>query len=281
MEISFVHAENFKLDGGACFGVVPKSLWSKLYPPDENNMITFSLRNLLVKDGPRLILFDTGTGFKQNEKFRQNFFITGESNLADSLDKTGVSPADITDVIHTHLHFDHCGGTFRFNANGETESVFKNANYWCSKAQWEWAHHPNPREKASYLKENLDPFEQSGRLSLIENNFQITDHILLKTVNGHTDGQIVPHIHYKGKTLVYMADFIPTAGHVSLPYIAGFDTRPLLSMEEKQKFLAEAVENDYLLLFQHDPLYECCTVHQTEKGIKVKETGKLDYFLNR
>jgi len=278
MKIFFVNAEHVKFDGGACFGVVPKSIWSKQYPPDENNMVVFSLRNLLVVENERKILFDTGVGNKQDEKFGSHFYLNGHDNLINSLKKLGFSPDDITDVVQTHLHFDHCGGTFRLNSNHETEPVFKNADYWCSKAQWEWANNPNPREKASYLKENLLPFEQSRRLKLIEKEIQFTENIFLKLVGGHTDGQIIPMIRFRNQTLVFMADFIPTAGHVSLPYIASYDTRPLLSMEEKQKFLNEAAEKNYLLLFQHDAINECCTVHQTEKGVRVKEKGNLGDF---
>lgn len=279
MEIYFITAEQVKFDGGACFGVVPKSLWSKIYPPDENNMVPFALRNLLVVENGRKILFDTGVGNKQDEKFGSHFFLHGHDNLVNALNGHGFSPDDITDVVHTHLHFDHCGGTFRNNERNETVPLFNNAFLWCSQGQWKWANNPNPREKASYLIENLLPMQESGRLNFIHNETQFTDNVFLKIVNGHTEGQMIPMIDYRGRTLVFMADFIPTAAHVSLPYIAAYDTRPLLSMEEKQNFLAEAAENDYLLLFQHDAINECCTVQQTEKGVKVKEKGKLADFL--
>jgi glyoxylase-like metal-dependent hydrolase (beta-lactamase superfamily II) len=281
MKIFFVNAENLMLDGGACFGVVPRKLWSKQYPPDENNLITFSLRNLLVKDDKKLILFDSGTGNKQNEKFRQNFNISGDDNLVNSLAESGLSPDDITDVVHTHLHFDHCGGSFRLNEQNDTVATFKNATLWCSRAQWDWANNPNSREKASYLKENLLPMEQSGKLKFIENEMQFTENIFLKLVDGHTEGQLIPYIRYQCLTIVYMADFIPTAGHVPLPYIAGFDTRPLVSLKEKEVFLVEAATKNFILLFQHDSLNEGCTVHQTEKGVRVKESGTLNYFLRQ
>ena len=281
MEIHFVHAESFKLDGGACFGVVPKSMWSKMYPPDENNMLTCSLRNLLIKDEKRLIVFDTGIGNKQNEKFRSNFHVSGLDNLAKSVKAKGFSPLQVTDVVFTHLHFDHCGGAFRRNDKGEVVPLFKNATYWCSKAQWNWTKNGNAREKASYLNENIDPIEKSGKLKFVEKECHLTKNILLKIVNGHTDGQMLPVIKHKGKTLVYMADFIPTAWHVSLPYVASFDTRPLISMDEKTAFVKEAADHNYVLLFQHDANNECCTVHHTEKGVKLNETGTLEYFLKK
>jgi len=281
MQIYFVNAENIKFDGGACFGVVPKSMWSKIYPPDENNMVVFSLRELLVVDEDRIILFDTGVGNKQEQKFRNNFYISGEDNLLNAIKRCGFSPDDITDVVHTHLHFDHCGGTFRLNEQNETVATFKNATLWCSRAQWEWGNNPNPREKASYLKENLLPIAQSGKLKFIENEIQFTQNIFLKLLGGHTDGQVIPMIRYNNQILVYMADFIPTAAHVSLPYIAGYDTRPLLSMEEKKIFLNEAADKNYILLFQHDAIKECCTVHHTEKGVRVKESGNLRQLLSQ
>lgn len=281
MEIHFVHAESFKLDGGACFGVVPKSMWSKMYPPDENNMLDCSLRNLLIKDENKLILFDTGIGNKQDEKFRNNFHVSGSDKLVKSIKAKGFSPLQVTDVVHTHLHFDHCGGTFKRNDKNEIVPVFKNATYWCSKAQWKWATDPNAREKASYMKENIEPLEKSGKLKMIEKECHFIKNISLKIVNGHTEGQMLPVIKYKGKTLVYMADFIPTAWHVSLPYVASFDTRPLVSMDEKSSFVKEAADNNYILLFQHDAHNECCTVQHTEKGVRLNETGTLEYFLKK
>lgn len=279
MKVFFIHAEHFKLDGGACFGVVPKSIWNKYYPCDENNMIVFTLRNLLVEEGNRLILFDTGVGNKQNDKFRGHFYIQDNNNLINSLNQAGFTPENITDVVHTHLHFDHCGGTFRISNDGNTEAVFPNARLWCSKAQWNWANKPNAREKASYLLENIQPMQDSGKLEFIDGDTWFTPNIFLKTVNGHTEGQLIPHINFMGKTLVYMADFIPTAAHISIPYIAGFDTRPLISMDEKIEFLNLAAAENYLLLFQHDAINECCTLISTEKGVKVKETGVINNFI--
>jgi len=279
MEIYFITAEHVKFDGGACFGVVPKSLWGKIYQPDEHNMVDVALRNLLVVENGRKILFDTGVGNKQDEKFRSYFVLRGEDNLVNALEAHGFSTDDITDVVHTHLHFDHCGGSFRYGDSNQPYPVFKNATLWCSQRQWNWANNPNPRERASYLKENLLPLQQSGKLNFVADETLFTEKIFLKMVNGHTDGQLIPVIDYHGRKLVFMADFIPTTAHISLPYIAGYDTRPLLSMEEKEGFLAEAVENHYLLVFQHDALNECCTVQQTEKGVKVKEKGRLSDFL--
>jgi glyoxylase-like metal-dependent hydrolase (beta-lactamase superfamily II) len=278
MEVYFVNAENFKLDGGACFGVVPKSMWSKVYSADENNMLSCSLRNLLIKDGSKLYLFDTGIGNKQNEKFLNNFYVSGFDNLVNSIKEKGFSPDDVTDVVFTHLHFDHCGGAFRKNEKGEIEPVFKNASYICSRPQYLWAVNANVRERASYLLENLEPIIKSGRLLYIHNEYWVNHNLLFKLFNGHTEGLMLPLIKINDKTLVYMGDFIPTILHISLPYVASFDTRPLVSMQEKNSFLKEAAEKNYILLFQHDAYNECCTVQKTEKGIRVKESGRLEHF---
>ncbi len=280
MRVSLLCAENFKLDGGACFGVVPKSMWNKLFTADENNMLDISLRELLVEDGNRLILFDTGIGNKQNEKFRKNFYVADNDSLLNSFKTAGISPDRVTDVVFTHLHFDHCGGTFRIGEQNETIELFKNARYWCSKAQWNWATNPNPREKASYLTENLQPLMDSGRLNFFENEGNFTPNIYITLKNGHTDGQVIPLVKYRNRMLAYMADFIPTAAHISLPFVASFDTRPLLSIDEKKSFLDEAAQQNYLLVFQHDIANECCTVMQTEKGVRVNETGTLEHFMN-
>ena len=279
MEVHFVNAESFKLDGGATFGVVPKSMWGKLLPFDENNMVDFSTRLLLVRDDKKLILFDTGIGNKQDEKFREMFHATGTENLVQNLEKLGKNPEDVTDVVFTHLHFDHCGGAFRKTEEGFFEPVFKKANYWCSQQQWLWAVNPNFREKASYLLENLEPLSQSGKLRYLDTESYFNKSIFLKFVNGHTDGQIVPIIKYNGRTLAYMADFIPTAYHINLPYVASFDTRPLLTMQEKGAYLREAVAHDHILLFQHDAVNEACTVKRTDKGIRVDRVGTLEELM--
>ncbi|MEI6122201.1 MAG: MBL fold metallo-hydrolase [Bacteroidota bacterium] len=280
MEINFVHAERFKLDGGACFGVVPKSMWGKLFVADENNMLNCALRNLLVQDGERLILFDTGIGNKQNERFRNNFCVSNPDNLPKSIRAKGFSPLQVTDVVFTHLHFDHCGGAFRLNDKNQAVAVFKKATYWCSKAQWNWAQNANVREKASYLPENLNPIIHSSKLKFIEKEGALTPNIWLSLKNGHTDGQVIPMLKFKHKTLVFMADFIPTAAHIGLPYIASFDTRPLISAEEKERFLNEAANKNYILMFQHDALNECCSVQHTDKGVRVKEIDSLEHFLS-
>lgn len=280
MEVYFVHAESFKLDGGATFGVVPKSMWSKFRTSDDNNMIDFSSRNLLVVDEKKVILFDTGIGNKQDEKYLGMFQAEGSENLVNSIRAIGFSPLQITDVVFTHLHFDHCGGAFRKTELGLLEPVFKNANYWCSKPQWLWAINPNFREKASYMLENMEPIFNSGSFKQIEKETYFTKNIFLKFVNGHTEGQIVPIIKYRTKTLMYTADFIPTIHHISLPYIASYDTRPLITLQEKSAYLREAVEHNHIILFQHDAENECCTVQRTDKGIRVKELGTLEYFLD-
>lgn len=279
MKLYTVCAENMKLDGGACFGVVPKSLWNKLYPADENNMIEISLRNLLAENGNKKILFDVGAGNKQEEKFRSYFYLSGDDQLISNLRSCGYSPEDITDVVLTHLHFDHGGGTHFRDSNGNIRAVFPNADIWCSKAHWEWASDPNSREKASFLRENLEPLVQSGKLKLIEGAGTFVPGIELRIMNGHTEGQLIPLISTNGKTVAFMADFIPSAAHISLPFIAAYDIRPLDSLEEKAAFLKEAADNGYILLFQHDAITECCTVQHTEKGVRIKDSGKLQDFI--
>lgn len=279
MKIFTIQAEDFKLDGGACFGVVPKSIWSKKQSADENNMLACTLRNLLVEEDDRVIIFDTGMGNKQSEKFQQNFYRTHNERITLSLQQAGYMPQQVTDVVFTHLHFDHCGGAFIKNVDEKVVPLFPNARYWCSRQQWEWARNPNPREKASYLDENLDPIEQSGKLLFIENEIQFTKNIFLKLVYGHTAGQLIPVINYNGKSIAYMADFIPTAAHIPIPYIASFDTNPLVTMEEKKQFLDVALDNQYILVFQHDSVVEACNLTKDEKGIKANITGSLSDFL--
>lgn len=276
MKIYTVSAQNFMMDGGASFGVVPKGIWNKKYPADENNMCNFANRCLLVIDGDRKILIDTGVGNKQDEKFLSFCHLSGVG-LMESLEKTGVAPDEITDVVFSHLHYDHCGGAVKFNDDRSGyELTFKNANYWVSKAQWDCAMNPNIRENASFLDENLLPIRKSGNLRLIENDMELYPNFSVRLYDGHTDGQVIPFINYNGKTLVYVSDMIPTHVHVPIVYAASYDIRPLTVFEDKQGFLKEAAENNYTLLFEHDIDVECCTVKNTPRGIKVKETFKFD-----
>ncbi|HAG15646.1 MAG TPA: MBL fold metallo-hydrolase [Bacteroidales bacterium] len=277
MEIYSIPTGNFKLDGGAMFGVVPKSLWSKVYPADENNLCSWAMRCLLVVMDNRKILIDNGIGDKQDAKFLGNYHLHGDDSLEKSLAKYGFAPDDITDMVLTHLHFDHTGGSIKWNAN-KTALIpaFKNAKYWVSKAQWEWATRPNNREKASFLKENIMPMQESGQLNILENEGEIYPDFNLKIVNGHTNGQMIPHIKYKGKTIVYMGDLLPSTAHIPLPWIMAYDTRPLLTLDEKKLFFEEAVANNYTLFFEHDLYSECCNLIQTEKGIRLNKAFSLE-----
>ena len=280
MKLHVINTGFFKLDGGAMFGVVPKSLWQRTNPADENNMCSWALRCLLVEDGNRLMLIDAGIGDKQSEKFFSYYFLYGNATLSKSLAELGFHEDDITDVFLTHLHFDHCGGAIKWNdsMNGY-QPVFKNAKYWSNEQHWEWATKPNPREKASFLSENILPIQESGQLNFIERSGNrsegIFENMKVLFVDGHTDSMMIPHIQYKRKTLVFMADLLPSVGHIPLPYVMGYDTRPLITMTEKSQFLRDAVENEYVLFLEHDSVNECCTLHQTEKGIQLNETFSL------
>lgn len=267
MKIYPIYAENIKLDGGACFGVVPKSIWSKLCPADENNMVNVALRNLLIVDNDRVVLVDTGIGTKQSEKFLSYYYLFGDTSLEKSFKEAGYTFDDVTDVVFTHLHFDHCGGAVAYN-NDKSDfiPVFPNAKHWVGKAQWENAMNPNPREKASYFKENYMPLFERGMMHFIENEQYLTPQIFLKIVNGHTPGQLIPIIKFNNKTVVFGADFIASSANIPLAFVPSFDTRPLLSIEEKKEFLEEAVEKNYYLFFQHDFYNECATVEKTDKG---------------
>lgn len=279
MKIHPLNTGNFKLDGGAMFGVVPKSLWQRTNPADSNNMCEWSMRCMLIEDGNKLTLIDNGMGTKQDEKFFSHYYLSGNDTLEGNLNKLGFSTDDITDMFLTHLHFDHCGGGIKWN-NDKTkfEATFKNANYWSNSRHWKWATEPNPREKASFLKENIIPMLELDQLKFTDKEvFNVFDILM---VDGHTDAQMLPHIKYKGKTIVFVADLIPSVGHIPLPYVMGYDTRPLLTMYEKAKFLNEAADKEYVLFFEHDAVNECCTVQHTEKGVRLKETFKFNEFFS-
>ncbi|OQY96397.1 MAG: MBL fold metallo-hydrolase [Sphingobacteriales bacterium UTBCD1] len=289
MKLYTIHTGNFKLDGGAMFGVVPKSIWNKINPADENNMCTWAMRCLLIEDGNRLILVDNGIGDKQDDKFFSYYFLHGEDTLDKSLAKYGFSRNDITDVFLTHLHFDHCGGSIK-REGGKLIPAFKNAVYWSNEVHWDWAVNPNEREKASFLKENILPIQESGQLRFIQYPIQVTGDklpvttfevpsVMIRFTSGHTDSMMLPQITYNGETIVFMADLLPSAGHIPIPYIMAYDMFPLTTLKEKKSFLEEAVKNDYILFFEHDPEIECCNLHHTERGIRPKDFFKLEEII--
>jgi glyoxylase-like metal-dependent hydrolase (beta-lactamase superfamily II) len=281
MKLYTIDAGLFKLDGGAMFGVVPKSIWNKLNPADENNMCTWALRCLLIEVDDKRILIDTGMGNKQDAKFFSHYYIHGNSTLETSLATHGFTKDDITDVLLTHLHFDHCGGSI-VREDGNLVPAFKNATYWSNEQHWRWAIQPNEREKASFLKENILPIQECGKLKYAEVKegvSTIDKHITLRFANGHTHAMMLPVLEYNGHTIVYMADLLPSVAHIPLPYVMGYDMFPLTTLDEKKSFLQEALRNNYILYFEHDPHIECCTLQMTEKGIRVKETFTLkEYF---
>ncbi len=282
MRIYPIETGNFKLDGGAMFGVVPKSLWQRTNPADSNNMISMSMRAMLIEEGNRLILIDNGMGDKQSDKFFGYYYLYGDASLDKSLAKYGFHRDDITDVFLTHLHFDHCGGSIQWNKNRTAyEPAFKNARYWSNSNHWEWAIKPNPREKASFLTENIMPIQESGQLHFVnipEGDFLRNSALGFDVffVNGHTDKMMIPHINYKGKKLVFMADLLPTVGHIPLPYVMGYDTRPLLTLEEKATFLQRAADEEYYLFLEHDADNELCTLKHTEKGVRLEKTHTFE-----
>ena len=284
MTLHPIHTGNFKLDGGAMFGVVPKGLWERTNPADEKNLCTWAMRSLLIEDGDRLILIDTGIGNKQSEKFFSHYYLHGDHSLDASLALKGFSRDQITDVFLTHLHFDHVGGAVQWNKDRSGyEPAFKNAMYWTNERHWNWAIKPNARERASFLSENILPLQESGQLKFIkapENLHRISTGLGFDAfvVNGHTDAQMCPILGYKGKKLVFMADLLPSTGHIPLPYVMGYDTRPLLTLDERKRVFTEAAENGYHLFLEHDAYNEVCTLEMTEKGPRLADNGRLDHY---
>ena len=259
------------------FGVVPKSLWNKVNPSDDNNMCNWAMRCLLVEDGNRLVLIDNGLGDKQDDKFFSYYYLNGDDSLSKSLRKHGFTENDITDVFLTHLHFDHCGGSVKWKADRSGyELAFPNATYWSNERHWEWATHPNAREKASFLKENILPIQESGQLKFLKNREELMPGFSVIEVNGHTEGMLLPLVTTTKGTLVYCADLFPSLGHVPLPWIMAYDMRPLVTLEEKTTLLKEAAEKNYILFFEHDRTVECCSLAKTEKGVKADRTFRLN-----
>ncbi len=279
MKIHTIDTGLFKLDGGAMFGVVPKSMWQKLNPPDANNMCTWAMRCLLIEDGGRLVLVDNGIGNKQDEKFRGHFYLHGDDTLEKSLRKLGFSPSDITDVFLTHLHFDHCGGSVLRRPNGVLQLAFPNATYWSNEAHWDWAVTPNPREKASFLTENILPIQESGHLQFVDVSGGVPAALPqfreIIMADGHTEKMMVPLIDYKGRTLAFMADLLPSVAHIPLPYVMSYDVRPLITMPEKEAVLRRAAEENWVLLLEHDSVNEACTVQLTDRGVRLNQTLRI------
>lgn len=276
MNLHVLNTGFFKLDGGAMFGVVPKSIWNKINPADEKNLCTWAMRCLLVEDQDRLILIDTGIGDKQDQKFFGHYYLSAMKTIPELLTPLGYKAEDITDVFLTHLHFDHCGGAV-VRKNNELAVAFPNATYWSNQKHWDWAVNPNEREKASFLKENILPIQESGKLRFLEtkDGVKLTENFAVRYVNGHTEAMMLPQILYKNRTIVYMADLLPSIGHIPIPYVMAYDMFPLTTLMEKKVFLEEAVLNNYILFFEHDPVNECCELERTEKGIRASRSFSL------
>jgi glyoxylase-like metal-dependent hydrolase (beta-lactamase superfamily II) len=280
MKLFSIPTGNFKLDGGATFGVVPKSIWKKMYDADENNLINMAMRCLLIDIGDHRILIDTGCGNKQSEKFFSHYYLNGNDSLEDSLAKAGYTFDDITDVILTHLHFDHCGGSVVKDSLGELTPTFKNATYWVSDRQWEWALNPNRKESASYLPENILPLKESGQLKLIREEGQMFPGVNVRFYNGHTDGQVVVYINYYGNMLIFGGDLMPILGLIHLPYVMSYDTRPLLTLEEKEAFLNEVIDQQQTIFLEHEVDTECITVKRGARGFELDKKLTLEEFIN-
>lgn len=290
MKLYTINTGYFKLDGGAMFGVVPKSIWNKLNPADDKNLCSWALRCLLIEEGNRLILVDNGNGNKQDAKFFSHYYLHGNDTLDKSLSKYGFHRDDITDVFLTHLHFDHCGGSIMYEGD-RLIPTFKNAVYWSNEIHWNWATNPNERERASFLKENILPIHESGQLKFIKApaqhikgaeplpSVEFGNNISIRFVNGHTEAMMLPQIVYNDKTIVFMADLLPSIGHLPIPYVMAYDMFPLTTLHEKRSFLDEASKGDYILFFEHDPVNECCSLQQTEKGIRQKDVFRLEEIL--
>ena len=274
MNLYTINTGYFKLDGGAMFGVVPKTMWNKLNPADENNMCTWAMRCLLIEEGNRLVLIDNGIGNKQDEKFFSHYYLHGADSLDSSLKKHGFHRNDITDVILTHLHFDHCGGSI-IREGDKLIPAFPNAQFWSNEQHWKWATEPNEREKASFLKDNILPIQESGQLAFYGKTEGFPSFIKIRQAFGHTDAMMLPEIEYKGKSIIFMADLLPSVAHLPIPYVMGYDMFPLTTLQEKKSFLKEAVERDAILFFEHDHVNECCSLQQTEKGVRQKNCFKL------
>ncbi len=279
MNLHTINTGFFKLDGGAMFGVVPKTLWQKTNPADANNLCSWAMRCLLIEDGDRLILIDNGIGDKQDAKFMGHYYLHGDDTLDKSLAAKGFNRSDITDVFLTHLHFDHCGGSIK-RVGDKLVPAFGNATYWSNEQHWEWAVNPNDREKASFLKENILPIQESGQLRFVptQDEFQFQDNVKIRFAFGHTDAMMLPQITYKDRTIIYMADLLPSVGHIPLPYVMAYDMFPLQTLKEKKAFLTEAATQNYILYLEHDPVNECCTLQHTEKGVRLAETFSLADF---
>ncbi|MFH1119718.1 MAG: MBL fold metallo-hydrolase [Bacteroidota bacterium] len=280
MKLTTIEADNWKMDGGVAFGVVPKSLWIKVYPDDGDNLIKITTRCLLVQISDRNILIDAGMGDKRDQKYYSYRHRFGASGFTEPLKKAGLFPAEITDVLYTHLHDDHVGGATYHDNTGNVAEFFPNARYWCSEAQWEWSKYSNKRESAAFFSDNLEPLEKSGKLHLIKQEGKWMPDIEIRMFNGHTRGQIIPFIRVQGSTVVFLADFIPARAFIPIPYVPSVDIEPLLTLKEKEAFLEEAVQNGYILLFEHDYFHEACRLERNDKGIIAGEELKINQLFN-